>query len=39
VRLIRKDRGPTDAAHHMNLMTGVVVADEDFVPPGRCASG
>jgi ABC-type Fe3+/spermidine/putrescine transport system ATPase subunit len=30
VRLIRKDRGPADAAHHMNLMTGVVVADEDF---------
>ena len=30
VRLIRKDRGPADATHHMNLMTGVVVADEDF---------
>ena len=30
VRLIRKDRGPADVAHHMNLMTGVVVADEDF---------
>ena len=30
VRLIRKDRGPADPQHHMNLMTGVVVADEDF---------
>jgi len=30
VRLIRKDRGPADPHHHMNLMTGVVVADEDF---------
>jgi molybdate transport system ATP-binding protein len=30
VRLIRKDRGAADPAHHMNLMTGVVVADEDF---------
>jgi molybdate transport system ATP-binding protein len=30
VRLIRKDRGPADPAHHMNLMTGTVVADEDF---------
>jgi len=30
VRLIRKDRGPADPGHHMNLMTGVVVADEDF---------
>jgi molybdate transport system ATP-binding protein len=30
VRLIRKDRGPADPVHHMNLMTGVVVADEDF---------
>ena len=30
VRLIRKDRGPADPAHHMNLMSGVVVADEDF---------
>ena len=30
VRLIRKDRGAADPAHHMNLMTGTVVADEDF---------
>jgi molybdate transport system ATP-binding protein len=30
VRLIRKDRGTADPAHHMNLMTGVVVGDEDF---------
>ena len=30
VRLIRKDRGAADPAHHMNLMRGVVVADEDF---------
>ena len=30
MRLIRKDRGPADPVHHMNLMTGVVVADEDF---------
>jgi molybdate transport system ATP-binding protein len=30
VRLIRKDRGPADPSHHMNLMTGTVVADEDF---------
>jgi ABC-type Fe3+/spermidine/putrescine transport system ATPase subunit len=30
VRLIRKDRGLADAAHHMNLMHGVVVGDEDF---------
>jgi molybdate transport system ATP-binding protein len=30
VRLIRKDRGEADPAHHMNLMRGVVVADEDF---------
>jgi len=30
VRLIRKDRGPADPGHHMNLMTGTVVADEDF---------
>jgi molybdate transport system ATP-binding protein len=30
VRLIRKDRGPADPVHHMNLMTGIVVADEDF---------
>ena len=30
VRLIRKDRGVADPAHHMNLMRGTVVADEDF---------
>ena len=30
VRLIRKDRGPADPVHHMNLMSGVVVAEEDF---------
>jgi molybdate transport system ATP-binding protein len=30
VRLVRKDRGPADPQHHMNLMRGVVVADEDF---------
>jgi len=30
VRLIRKDRGSADPAHHMNLMRGTVVADEDF---------
>jgi molybdate transport system ATP-binding protein len=30
VRLVRKDRGPADPHHHMNLMTGLVVADEDF---------
>jgi molybdate transport system ATP-binding protein len=30
VRLIRKDRGPADPGHHMNLMEGTVVGDEDF---------
>jgi molybdate transport system ATP-binding protein len=30
VRLIRKDRGPADQRHHMNLMEGTVVGDEDF---------
>ena len=30
VRLVRKDRGPADPAHHMNVMRGTVVADEDF---------
>jgi len=30
VRLIRKDRGPADPGHHMNLMSGVVVGEEDF---------
>jgi molybdate transport system ATP-binding protein len=30
VRLVRKDRGPADPHHHMNVMRGVVVADEDF---------
>jgi molybdate transport system ATP-binding protein len=30
VRLIRKDRGPADPVHHMNLMSGVVEGEEDF---------
>jgi molybdate transport system ATP-binding protein len=30
VRLIRKDRGPADPVHHMNLMAGAVVGEEDF---------
>ena len=30
VRLIRKDRGPTDPRHHMNLMRGFVVSEEDW---------
>jgi molybdate transport system ATP-binding protein len=30
VRLIRKDRVVADVRHHMNLMQGEVVADEDF---------
>jgi molybdate transport system ATP-binding protein len=30
VRLIRKDRGAPDPQHHMNLMTGRVVAEADF---------
>jgi len=30
VRLIRKDRGAADPSHHMNLMEGVVVGEEDF---------
>jgi molybdate transport system ATP-binding protein len=30
VRLIRKDRGAADAAHHMNLMAGRVVREADF---------
>ena len=30
VRLIRKDRGPADQRHHMNLMEGTVVGEEDF---------
>jgi molybdate transport system ATP-binding protein len=30
VRLIRKDRMVTDMGHHMNLMRGEVVHDEDF---------
>jgi molybdate transport system ATP-binding protein len=30
VRLIRKDRGAADPSHHMNLMTGAIVGDEDF---------
>ena len=30
VRLIRKDRGEPDPGHHMNLMSGTVVADADY---------
>jgi len=30
VRLIRKDRGPADPGHHMNVMRGTVVDDADF---------
>jgi molybdate transport system ATP-binding protein len=30
VRLIRKDRAPADALHHMNLMAGRVVGEADF---------
>jgi len=30
VRLIRKDRGAADPAHHMNLMSGLIVSEEDF---------
>jgi len=30
VRLIRKDRGAADPVHHMNLMSGVIVSEEDF---------
>jgi molybdate transport system ATP-binding protein len=30
VRLIRKDRGPADPGHHMNLMSGRIVRDTDF---------
>jgi molybdate transport system ATP-binding protein len=30
VRLIRKDRGPADPGHHMNLMSGRVVDAADF---------
>jgi hypothetical protein len=30
VRLVRKDRGAPDAAHHMNLMRGGVVSEVDF---------
>jgi molybdate transport system ATP-binding protein len=30
VRLIRKDRGPADPAHHMNVMHGTVVEEMDF---------
>jgi ABC-type Fe3+/spermidine/putrescine transport system ATPase subunit len=30
VRLIRKDRGPADPAHHMNVMRGTVVDEADF---------
>ncbi len=30
VRLIRKDRGPADPVHHMNVMRGTVVEEADF---------
>jgi molybdate transport system ATP-binding protein len=30
VRLIRKDRGTADVAHHMNRMHGVVVGEDDW---------
>jgi molybdate transport system ATP-binding protein len=30
VRLIRKDRGQADPAHHMNVMQGTVVEEADF---------
>jgi len=30
VRLIRKDRGAPDPGHHVNVMSGVIVADADF---------
>jgi len=30
VRLIRKDRGAADPSHHMNLMDGAIVGEEDF---------
>ncbi len=30
VRLIRKDRGLADVAHHMNVMTGRIVREADF---------
>jgi molybdate transport system ATP-binding protein len=30
VRLIRKDRGLADRSHHMNMMEGTVVGEEDF---------
>ena len=30
VRLIRKDRGPADPSHHMNVMHGTVVDEADF---------
>jgi molybdate transport system ATP-binding protein len=49
VRLIRKDRVVADPGHHMNLMRGEIVADEDFGTtwtlrirldaPGRPAQG
>jgi molybdate transport system ATP-binding protein len=49
VRLIRKDRGAADPAHHMNVMRGTIVEEEDFGTtwtlrvrldePGRPAQG
>jgi molybdate transport system ATP-binding protein len=49
IRLIRKDRGPADPAHHMNLLSGEIVREADFGTtftlyvkldvPGRPAQG
>ena len=49
VRLIRKDRGPADPVHHMNLLSGEIVREADFGTtyalyvrldnPGRPAQG
>jgi len=49
VRLIRKDRGPADTVHHMNLLSGEIVREADFGTtyalyvrldnPGRPAQG
>jgi ABC-type sulfate/molybdate transport systems ATPase subunit len=30
VRLIRKDRGPADPGHHMNVMQGTVIEEADY---------
>jgi molybdate transport system ATP-binding protein len=49
VRLIRKDRGPADPVHHMNLLSGEIVREADLGTtytlyvrldsPGRSAQG